>query len=463
MRPFRRIAILAFIFMGSASHAVAAPLAADGWLAFGELRGYYEPCGCDPDADLGGVERQIALLERERALQPRLHVFSLGNNLPTHPSESYKTPSLLAALKRMNLSAYLVNELEYNALLEKQTKFSALPLVLSNARAALPGVKPVVSDRGVAVFGFLYRSSFKQSLKAADNALLASWKKIAPKDAERILLFSGDDVQLSFFKRSSWFSEIISANDTPLDRIVGPDEKIDEGKLLRRPSGVRMVPVGGQGILRGGILTQKKAPLLKDLLLGECSGSSPDPAKCTPQNPSGLLRTEELLVSWLDKSYRGLSSTLDDVSKTYVKAGQDRFSDLVGERKKQLTDTRYAGSEACKSCHADAYEIWRKSGHAHAFATLQKQNRAKDPQCVSCHVVGFHEKGGFVSQEDSPQFANVQCENCHGPRKEHTTDSSLKPQGIPLAKEVCTSCHQGTHSSNFDYKLYWEKIKHSVK
>ena len=82
-----------------------------------------------------------------------------------------------------------------------------------------------------------------------------------------------------------------------------------------------------------------------------------------------------------------------------------------------------------------------------------------DIECVSCHVVGAKDIGGFVTLEASPGFAGVQCENCHGPRKEHASNPTIKPISDP--KGACIGCHKTPHSSSFKYDEYWPRVKHS--
>jgi hypothetical protein len=89
---------------------------------------------------------------------------------------------------------------------------------------------------------------------------------------------------------------------------------------------------------------------------------------------------------------------------------------------------------------------------------LVSKKKDKDPECVRCHVLGFDAKGGYVSRKDSPQFASVQCENCHGPSKDHALKGAKAKKG--LAKAVCVSCHLPPHATQFSFEKYWDKIKH---
>jgi hypothetical protein len=76
-------------------------------------------------------------------------------------------------------------------------------------------------------------------------------------------------------------------------------------------------------------------------------------------------------------------------------------------------------------------------------------------------VLGATAKGGFVSLEKSPQFANVQCETCHGPRRAHAANPSVHPETATLPKAACAGCHNAQHSPKFDFKTYWPKIAHA--
>ena len=92
------------------------------------------------------------------------------------------------------------------------------------------------------------------------------------------------------------------------------------------------------------------------------------------------------------------------------------------------------------------------------MATLIAKQRQEAPPCVECHVLGFTAKGGYVNEAKSPQFANVQCENCHGSRLEHVNNPTINVK--VSASESCAECHTPPHSPGFEYKSYWEKIKH---
>ena len=120
----------------------------------------------------------------------------------------------------------------------------------------------------------------------------------------------------------------------------------------------------------------------------------------------------------------------------------------------------FVGGATCAGCHVEEDRIWSTTRHAHAMATLEEKKQQFDNECVRCHVVGF-EKGGFQSLITTPQFANVQCESCHGPGREHASNPG-KGYGLMATPAGCTQCHAPPNDPDFDFAVYWPKIKHGT-
>jgi hypothetical protein len=150
---------------------------------------------------------------------------------------------------------------------------------------------------------------------------------------------------------------------------------------------------------------------------------------------------------------------------------------------------RFAGSKACAECHDAEYAVWENSGHAKALTTLEeaKPRRDSDPECLSCHVVGWAPQrfepfeGGFAGMEKSPHLAHQGCENCHGPAAAHTAVergdvrateaerdrlraeiklSLATPEGKQKAVNNCLECHDLDNSPEFDFDEYWPAVEH---
>lgn len=131
---------------------------------------------------------------------------------------------------------------------------------------------------------------------------------------------------------------------------------------------------------------------------------------------------------------------------------------LKDEERKVSSGGPYLGVASCVECHQPYVESWSNTRHSGAFISLEKAGKSKDPECVKCHVTGYSQEGGFYSMRTTPGLANVQCEVCHGPGREHVKDVS-KPM-TPVAEPVCLRCHTGTNSPDFDFKKYFDKIRH---
>ncbi len=146
------------------------------------------------------------------------------------------------------------------------------------------------------------------------------------------------------------------------------------------------------------------------------------------------------------------------------------------------THGRFIGTKKCaESCHEISYEIWKKSFHAHAYKTLAELTppRNFDPECVSCHVTGWHPtkyfpyQGGYESLEKTRHLVNVGCEDCHGPGEKHAAAELSGSEELKLKyrkamvvtkeeskKQQCYTCHDGDNSPEFDFDKYWPFVEH---
>ncbi len=411
------------------------------WLAFGDLRGYVAPCGCDPLTDLGGIRRLTRFVAETRKNEPGLLLFSLGENFPVK-SEPGKATAIQETLRTVKPDALLWRGPE------TKQKATGLPYVLSHSRKKIPGVNEAITFTNTVVLGFDENAA---DAKPFSRGLEKAWRKIlsAERGKKPILLFAGKTDTLTRIQKSGLFQEVVSGNTAALTAEPTQKEKEEPGRLLRGGS-TYMVPSFGQGLLRGGRL---RTPARLDLPL-DCKPQSLEP-RC--QKKPSLMSQREELFTWLDRSWDGPSAA-DAIFASYNKDAAGVFAALAASRAADLKTSPFIGASACSSCHAAAFKVWEKSKHAHAWNTLKEKDKEKDPECVSCHVVGYAAKGGFASMESSPQFANVQCENCHGPRREHAANPTIKP--VHDARAACASCHTPPHSPRFNAETYWQQIKH---
>ncbi|MFH2000790.1 MAG: multiheme c-type cytochrome [Planctomycetota bacterium] len=150
-----------------------------------------------------------------------------------------------------------------------------------------------------------------------------------------------------------------------------------------------------------------------------------------------------------------------DVIQTYMEwykervIGEDVLAGMV-ELLPAPKGSPYLGGETCILCHEKACATWTASTHSHAYKTLIDVNRAFDPECVSCHSIGFGFKTGFRGYDETPGLVNVGCESCHGPCSDHV--ESAGTIRTPLRID-CKTCHTLEHSTGFLETEYWVKIK----
>ncbi|MBN1804912.1 MAG: cytochrome c family protein [Sedimentisphaerales bacterium] len=123
-------------------------------------------------------------------------------------------------------------------------------------------------------------------------------------------------------------------------------------------------------------------------------------------------------------------------------------------------DLKYTGSASCKGCHDYEYDKWSQNAHARAYSTLERVGSNRDPECVSCHVVGMKYDSGFISEQKTGHLKNVGCENCHGPGSKHVGSGGVTALTEP--KSGCIDCHTPDHSGGYagNEGAFLEKIVH---
>jgi len=327
-----------------------------GWLSFGDLRGNIEPCGCDPKTDMGGIRRIANSLRLERTLKPDLLLFDLGNNFPVaeigksfNEIDKVKLPFLEEGISSLKPTARLFNYAE------QQLKLSHPKFVLTNSKD-FPKVKREIADKNFVVYGIYDRANATD----LDQYLQKSFAKHSQKT--KFLLYSGsDEFLVNLLKRHS-FDVIISSNQSEWSTQPGKEEK-ENPKLLERSLGektILMVPLGGQGFLRGGELLAENKPFFQRLVLD---------AKAKSEGFNFVSP-----YTWLTKEHDP-ETELSSLFKRYRAAQTKQFTSNAESRVADLKDSKFAGAEACKGCHESAYNVWKASKHHGALVTL-KQKKA---------------------------------------------------------------------------------------
>jgi len=119
----------------------------------------------------------------------------------------------------------------------------------------------------------------------------------------------------------------------------------------------------------------------------------------------------------------------------------------------------FIGNSGCQRCHAQAHEQWSGTAHASAFETLEREQKAGERFCRTCHTTGTGQAGGFQTIEATPGLAGVGCESCHGAGRAHA-QRPRKGYG-KLNVGTCIVCHDTKHSPKFDYYSYLPQVTHT--
>jgi len=141
----------------------------------------------------------------------------------------------------------------------------------------------------------------------------------------------------------------------------------------------------------------------------------------------------------------------EDQVEVFMEAKRAAYPRSYGSEKET-----YLSDRQCKSCHESAWDIYSKSGHRQAFNTIGTRGQSHEPECIVCHTTGYQYQNGYEDKSPYNKLTGVQCEACHGYGTEHSRDGKWLAQ----AKDSCVTCHDKENSPDFDYAIYWDKIKH---
>ena len=111
----------------------------------------------------------------------------------------------------------------------------------------------------------------------------------------------------------------------------------------------------------------------------------------------------------------------------------------VKQLEKELPEkNRYLTHKACKSCHEKQYAFWLTTTHSHTIDELKKTGDEARYDCIGCHALGYGK--AFLDTTNVGDYANVQCESCHGLQPEHPKKPAEHSFG-KVARSSCIVCH----------------------
>ncbi|MBR5711588.1 MAG: hypothetical protein IKX40_12605 [Thermoguttaceae bacterium] len=430
----------------------------------GQQNGYLEPCGCAGlDRMKGGLSRRYSFIKGLRDNGWPVIALDVGGMCNSFGKQAeLKFHTTASALRAMGYNAIALGKAELGFpaadILSEIVNADGTPGMFVSANvsvferdAGMPPTYKILQANGLkfGITSVLCKSA--QNFSQNDEILLSPTKeslnKVVPilkeKSDIRILLSHGTvEEALAIAKDYPDFQVIVTAGGNP--------EPPSKPVIL--PSGQYIITVGQKGMC--------------SIVLGFFD--------------KGVLKYQRVPHdSRFEQS---------DVVRQMMQSYQDQLKELwldgLGIRPVPQTDqTRGAnvGPKKCQTCHEYQYDVWKKSKHAHAFKSLEDAKPARDfdPECVCCHVVGWHRhlyfpyQKGYIKPGEDDHLKNVSCEACHGPGEAHIaaeSSSNVENQkaqreklhiDLKYAKEkMCGDCHDLDNSPNFDPDKYWELIKH---
>lgn len=407
----------------------------------GEELGYLEPCGC-AEGQLGGFPRRDSVIQQLTAKGKTLLPVANGDliNNVTRQSE-LKAEIGFVALKEMGYVAYNVGERDLLLGIERLKYLqgaSRIPFLSANLfhgenRIFQPFVFHTVNLQGnqiqVAIIGILSQSfeihveNAGADLRLEDPAaVLTGLVEKLDQAADLIVLLA--HANLAESKRL--------ASAFPQIDVVVSGHEIEE--LQEDPVLIENTVLLNTGT-KGKAIGQLDIRWNDDKAIPDYEFQPVSLSERLPDSP----RMVELLTLYQQML------TAENLSEDI-------------EREPPGTGGIYVGSASCKGCHAEAYMIWKESKHAHAYQTLVSHGHDADPECLTCHTVGFGFQTGFVNIETTPNLPDVGCENCHGVGGNHVKNPK---KGFGQVTRVnCLTCHTTQNSPKFDYEVYLPRIRH---
>ena len=458
----------------------------DGWnepaltlVLSGEQHGYFEPCGC-AEKQSGGMSRRHDLIRQIQTKGWPTTGLDLGGVVNrSRPQSKLKFQTFLAAMKDIGYSVLNLGP--------EELKLGAADLLALHSNAP---IDPMTSVSFVSA-----------------NVTLFGSPELGTPIRSKVLTFGKHKVGVTSVIGASFRKEIApdGANvDITIDDPATALPNVLKELQTQKPD---LLVLLSHGTLAEGKALAKQFPQFE---LVVSSGGSEEPEF---DNPLKIGSTLFVQVGHKGK-FTGVVGLFPEDSKNrlrfeLIKLTEERFQDsqkmvehmrlyqellkdsALAETEppiKHSSGAKFVGTKVCAECHTKAFAVWEKSGHAHAYDSLIKGrpelkdrwvSRINDPECLSCHVTGWHAQdvlrytSGFESKAKTPHLLNNGCENCHGHGSRHIQlidagdkDAANKEVRVTLAeakKSLCVTCHDLDNdpkftSATFDAK--WAKIKH---
>ena len=432
------ILIFQIFIAGCLSLNHSAPLASDSReimiVYTGNLLAELKPCGCAKEEDQGGIERRMQYLKNMRLQYPHLLLVDTGDQFkePTRQGK-LKAETLLIATEKMQYDAIALGDRDMvygSKFLKDKPKIPWIAgnVMIDQFELTRSKVKSFSNGLKVGILAVADPALFYDhvGLKVTDPKLttlnlITHMQETEKPDLIVLLTHAKRQVALTFLD--------LDGVDIVINGHIATESDVIDMEPVRRNAKI-FVQSSSRGQKMGELRVQ----------------FDPDANKSLNHH-----------IVKLDSSVK-FDPEMVKLYEKYNEKVESMFFETLAAKRSGRNKSVYGGDTLCRTCHSAEHKVWSGSRHGRAYNTLRKINKAFDPECLVCHVVGFNLPGGFISELDTPGLKNVQCEVCHGPGRSH----ALAPQAGfgSKASETCKQCHVKNHSPRFNYAKYWPKIKH---
>lgn len=400
-------------------------------VASGDTHGWIMPCGCTSNQS-GGLLRRASYVEQLRERQDVILVDVGGAADGVAPYQIEKFRAILEGENLMEITAHNVGAAELAVGAETLES-------IANSMDT-----PFVSTNVLTAQGKHHFNSYRHFTQNGHSLLILG--VVSPR-------FSGPDFTVT--DPADAIFQVLDSLEFEADWVVVL-AYLNEGELRELAA---KLPEAHAII--GGPTNQALAPeKIGPVLITSTTNKGKFLAELTFQGESESVaaRVVEMSPEYSDNLKQKLN--LDEFREILsVKDFTANQSGLVDDERWAISPTdQVAGTSSCLECHEQIHNEWEKSGHAHAWDRLVKEDAHFDSYCQQCHTTGYGWSQGFESANRSPQLVNVGCESCHGPSLKHVNNNSVK---TPFdAQGQCIKCHDPENSPTFEFDSYWEKIHH---
>ncbi|WP_437226411.1 multiheme c-type cytochrome [Planctomicrobium sp. SH661] len=453
----------------------------------GDIHGYLEPCGCQ-EKQSGGFARRGGLLKllREEKKWPTT-ALDVGDSLNeariTYPQTRIKFSIMLKGLNEMGYEGQALGKTEL--MLGAQDLYTEFTQVSSEPDFHVP---------------FL-----------GTNTTIFGAKELGTPLEVRLIEIGGMKIGVTAIAGDSTIKELAAAGLTrdanellvqdPREVLPATIEKLKAEKpdllvllsaatMEESESLARTYPEFNIVVTSGSVEDPRSEPVYIGKTMLVQVGKKGKNAAVVGVYPDNQLK---YTVLELDQERFEELPAIHDLMQEYQDRLKAAWPELTAQKISDPDGRQFVGVQECKECHADAYDVWKDSKHAHAFESLKTGRagqeahyipRIWDPECLACHTTGWEPQkalryqSGFIDEAQTPLLAGQQCENCHGPGSEHvalekswktgdeiTANLQNAREGMRLTlarakSETCIRCHDGDNDPHFDFEKYWPDVAH---